>query len=435
MITLFGNYFKHDNDGRHQELITCLGRNLSHPLIDRLVLIRQPEVKQESFAHPKITWVELDCSKFRYNRPRFQDYFQVSNRFCTDPHDISIIANSDIYFDDTLRLLIQANLEGVALGLSRWDGKMTTDGQDTWIFQGRIRPIQQAHFPMGISSCDWRIAYLIRKAGYKLCNPCCSLHTHHLHTNHRNTINHGRKIPGPYERLTPSTWEDCHLPKHFNEYGLISFSLYGKDPKYCQGAIENAKLAKHVYPGWITRYYIDDSVPREVIEALDRLDVELVSMPRSKGEFGKFWRFLVADDNSVARWIVRDVDSRLNYRERRAVDAWIKSGLPFHIIRDHPGHRQPIMGCALGGIRGAINGMTAAVEPWQHRNDEAFLAEVVWPLIKDRTLVHDSFSTKPRFGEIHLQPFPTEREFGRFVGEVFDKDEQHNIIHRTEILQ
>ena len=40
---------------------------------------------------------------------------------------------------------------------------------------------------------------------------------------------------------------------------------------------------------------------------------------------GMFWRFLVADDPSVDRFIVRDSDSRLNARDAFAVVDWIRS--------------------------------------------------------------------------------------------------------------
>jgi len=56
------------------------------------------------------------------------------------------------------------------------------------------------------------------------------------------------------------------------------------------------------------------------------------------------WRFSVAGDDSVDRYIVRDVDSRLNARERFAVEEWIVSGNPLHLMRDHPYHVAPIMG-------------------------------------------------------------------------------------------
>ena len=53
---------------------------------------------------------------------------------------------------------------------------------------------------------------------------------------------------------------------------------------------------------------------------------------------GMFHRFLVAADNSVDSYIIRDVDSRLNARDRLAVEDWIKSKKSVHILRDHVNH-------------------------------------------------------------------------------------------------
>lgn len=60
--------------------------------------------------------------------------------------------------------------------------------------------------------------------------------------------------------------------------------------------------------------------------------------------FGMLWRFSIAGDESVDRYVIRDVDSRLNTRERLAVQDWIESGFPLHVMRDHPYHVAPIMG-------------------------------------------------------------------------------------------
>jgi hypothetical protein len=48
------------------------------------------------------------------------------------------------------------------------------------------------------------------------------------------------------------------------------------------------------------------------------------------GIAGMFWRFLVADDPSVDRFIVRDADSRLNPRDALAVAEWVRSGTALH---------------------------------------------------------------------------------------------------------
>jgi hypothetical protein len=47
----------------------------------------------------------------------------------------------------------------------------------------------------------------------------------------------------------------------------------------------------------------------------------------------------VAADADVDRFIVRDADSRLNSREKAAVDAWIASGATFPIMRDCFAHK------------------------------------------------------------------------------------------------
>ena len=52
----------------------------------------------------------------------------------------------------------------------------------------------------------------------------------------------------------------------------------------------------------------------------------------------------MADDPSVARFLIRDADSRLNLRENAAVHEWIESGYSFHIMRDHTAHFVPING-------------------------------------------------------------------------------------------
>ena len=47
---------------------------------------------------------------------------------------------------------------------------------------------------------------------------------------------------------------------------IISFCVWGNNPKYCIGAIKNAILAKQIYPDWICRYHCDKSVPKDIIE-------------------------------------------------------------------------------------------------------------------------------------------------------------------------
>ncbi|RYH28674.1 hypothetical protein EON65_11315 [archaeon] len=101
------------------------------------------------------------------------------------------------------------------------------------------------------------------------------------------------------------------------EKHVISFGLYGSKPKYTTGALKNLQLAKIYFPGWVCRFYVTSDVPATIVTQLKEGGGEVVSIPDGKGyTSGMFWRFLVADDPAVGRYIIRDSDSRLNARDR-----------------------------------------------------------------------------------------------------------------------
>ena len=128
---------------------------------------------------------------------------------------------------------------------------------------------------------------------------------------------------------------------------VITFSLYGSDPKYCVGMIKNAELREETYSDWKIRVYLDESVPRRVVSDLERLGCEIVDMSDSKIP-GMYWRFLAVEDPSIDVVCIRDSDSRLSMREKYAVNEWMNSDKILHIMRDHPHHGYPIMGGMWG---------------------------------------------------------------------------------------
>lgn len=184
------------------------------------------------------------------------------------------------------------------------------------------------------------------------------------------------------------------------ERNVISFSLFGKDPKYAQGAIRNAMIARHLYPDWTVRFYVDEFTPVEVTKALGREGAQLRRVGGLPAErFGTFWRFLVEDDPSVDFYLVRDCDSILNIKERAAVDQWLSSKKAFHVMRDGPSQSELILAGMWGAHRGNIGKMTNRIMAFDKtvaniRNsrilDQQFLREVVWPVMRGRLCVHDS---------------------------------------------
>ena len=109
---------------------------------------------------------------------------------------------------------------------------------------------------------------------------------------------------------------------------------------------------------------------------------------------GMFWRFLVASDGTVDRYIVRDVDSRLNARDRFAVEKWLtsKDHKGIHIMRDHVNHCIPMNGGMWGGTKGVLSNMEELVKDWEGSRDAYsadldFLRMRVYPLIKENIVV------------------------------------------------
>ena len=214
---------------------------------------------------------------------------------------------------------------------------------------------------------------------------------------------------------------------------IISFSIWGDNPKYTNSALLNIELAKEHYPDWICRFYVDETVPEELRKQLNEAGSEVYLMPKSDGNFGMFWRFLPLDDEEVERFIVRDTDSRLNAREAAAVKEWEESGKIFHTMRDNVQH-DPVPIC--GGMWGATGDFKPDYDrllgEWLRSNghrifghprgkyfymDQVFLAERIWPLVINKSMAHVSIKSKWP-GE--KKPFTVINEDESFVGQPFE---------------
>lgn len=207
---------------------------------------------------------------------------------------------------------------------------------------------------------------------------------------------------------------------------IISFGLYGYDKCYQLGAIENLALQPENYPGWTCRFYVSHEIPEDLVAKLIEGGAEVIVKQREHGDDGMFWRFLPAGDESVDVVIVRDTDSRLNRREKHAVDEWLQSGEPFHIMRDHPHHKALILGGMWGCRKNTIPHMATLIHEWQRFDgkwrDQEFLAQKIYPLIKDTCLIHSEVIQY--VGEV-VHPFPTKRAAREFVGESFNDMASH----------
>ena len=199
MILLVG-WYEDADPRRRSELLRCLQRNAANDRFDQIrVFLEDPSARVPAdpvFAHPKVRTVAHG------RRLTFRDLFAYANAHCTQRR--VVVANADIYFDDTLALLDGLDLAGRFLCLSRWD--VQPDGssrlldhsysQDAWIFQTPIRE-PECDFHLGIPACDNRVAFEAESAGLVVSNPSRSIRAHHLHLSpiHHYTAN--QRVAGP----------------------------------------------------------------------------------------------------------------------------------------------------------------------------------------------------------------------------------------------
>lgn len=206
---------------------------------------------------------------------------------------------------------------------------------------------------------------------------------------------------------------------------VISFSLWGENPKYTIGAIKNAELSNEIYPDWICRFYCGKSVPEKIISDLKKFEnVEVIQMDENGDWIGMFWRFYACEDSDIM--ISRDTDSRLSYREKYAVDEWLNSDKDFHIMRDHPYHTTEILGGMWGCRNGILSNIKNIINEYNKGNfwqvDQNFLREKIYPFVINNSFIHDSclkYNTNSK-------KFPTERINNEFVGDVFDENENRH---------
>jgi len=205
MLRLFTTLYLEKNPARRAGYAECLRRNLACPGIDEIYLL----VEGEGIEIP-------DSPKIRVRkiarRPMYGDYFEWINE-CASETDISVIANSDIYFDGSLAAVEGTLLNDECFALSRWDVQRKgssqlfdrNDSQDVWIFRGPIRASLEADFPLGVPRCDNRILHELQRAGYQVKNPAFAIRAHHLHYEERTEYGEDGTnfVEPPYGYLWP----------------------------------------------------------------------------------------------------------------------------------------------------------------------------------------------------------------------------------------
>ncbi len=194
-VSLFTSYWNTGNEERQEEILLCLENNIRNQRIDKIYLLCETELE---ISDSKVKVIPVK------KRPTYNDFFKVMNEVRSE---VSILANADIYFDDTLEQVkyIKGN---DCFALSRWDDKEDgqsilydhADSQDVWIFRGIIHNKIKADFEMGQLGCDNRLAHELYVVGYGVSNPAFTIRAHHVHKiENKHAIEN--RVPEPYKHV------------------------------------------------------------------------------------------------------------------------------------------------------------------------------------------------------------------------------------------
>jgi hypothetical protein len=207
---------------------------------------------------------------------------------------------------------------------------------------------------------------------------------------------------------------------------VISYSLYGSKPFYCEGAIQNAKEKVSNYgPEWETWFYVYEDVPKHYVDELKQVADRVIPITRDfPVQNGTMWRFLAIDEPEVEIMLIRDIDSRPIEKEKKLVEEWLISGKQYHIIRDAPTHQMPFLACSFGIRKGNKLSIIELLSKNPHFMkksnmyiiDQLFLAHCIYPLTVNNRLVHDSFN------HYELDGWNSLERTDRFIGEKILED-------------
>eukprot|EP00523_Entomoneis_sp_CCMP467_P004806 CAMPEP_0168749694 /NCGR_PEP_ID=MMETSP0724-20121128/16854_1 /TAXON_ID=265536 /ORGANISM="Amphiprora sp., Strain CCMP467" /LENGTH=451 /DNA_ID=CAMNT_0008797623 /DNA_START=12 /DNA_END=1363 /DNA_ORIENTATION=- len=254
---------------------------------------------------------------------------------------------------------------------------------------------------------------------------------------------------------------------------IISFGLFAGTGKFGEslppwlenGVFANIRGYKFYFPDWICRFYIvTKNMPVAFMNKLRNyhIPVEIEEMKEEAHySITMMQRFIMPfDDPEISHFMVRDLDSRPSIRELLAVNEWLASDKHlFHAMRDHRAHSGwvPIVGCCWGAKRGALGDvrMTQVFDKFRTANggkpmdDQVFLRQYVWPLVKQTTMTHDSqggqaakycreapdgcrpYPFSMGWDDFHLgHPFKTDHESGRSF--LFDQYHCFSTCHMAE---
>ena len=191
-------------DERKNEINECLINNLQNPLLDEIHLFVEKEYDFSWIqSEPNFYKIKLIPTDKRLSYKTAIDHSNNLSDHVLSRDNKFILANSDIYFDESLSFLDSLDINNTFLALTRHEIKdeglelyeRPSVSQDVWIWKSKLDikniPENEDYFndgiELGIWGCDNRILKIVSDSGYKIRNIGKNIRCIHNHKNDLRT--------------------------------------------------------------------------------------------------------------------------------------------------------------------------------------------------------------------------------------------------------
>jgi hypothetical protein len=220
-LWLIQQYFRPDKARRAREIHRCLEENVQCPFIDKIVLLNEADYSADFPKGSEHKIIQKIVGKrLTYQMVLREIYDSVP------AGTIAVFSNSDIFLEESARLLWSVNLADKFLSLLRHDVLDTSresklygprdDSQDTWILwsdsvKSRTWKWADLDFMFGKNGCDNAINVEMLRQKFLIANPAYSIKTLHVHNSGVRTYNPQDIVDKPiFLHISPTGLNDMN---------------------------------------------------------------------------------------------------------------------------------------------------------------------------------------------------------------------------------
>jgi len=208
-IALYIELYDILDDDRRKEIDFVLKKNCENKYITSINVFCFDDCIFRKVNHDKIKYITVT------DRCTFEFMFNYINK--NSDADYNIMANCDIFYDDTLCLLDDDLLDkDEIIALLRYEyineNNIVSNGncataQDSWIFR-TLSKLPQCNHYLGVLGCDNRLIHELYGCGFNLYNFAKEIKSYHVHNVKIRSYKGNNKLKGPYGEISPMFIED-----------------------------------------------------------------------------------------------------------------------------------------------------------------------------------------------------------------------------------